>query len=154
MKIYLKNKITSEIIIIEADSFNILSKKIRDLYEEATQLEIDNFNLKEAKKIKKKEILENRKEFIYSPVLYNGSTFINTEIAGNNLQAAASFLTEPINWLDIEGNTVVLTMLQIKELIMVMINKRSQGYFREAELSASVDGCTTIQEVEQLDISF
>lgn len=47
MKIYLKNKTTQKISLIESESFLTLSKGIRDLNDEATTQEIDNFTMEQ-----------------------------------------------------------------------------------------------------------
>lgn len=54
--IYLKNKQTNEIKTFEVDNYLQLSKNIRDQYIEATQVEIDEFNLNEAKNKKIAEL--------------------------------------------------------------------------------------------------
>ena len=147
MKIYLKHKTTSEIEIFEAESYLSLSKIIRDQYDEASQAEADNFELQEAKNAKIAQIEANKKDFIYLPVEYNGSTFINSEIASTNLQGAYTFAEEPIEWLDIEGDTVMLTKLQMADLANIMIAHRSSGYFQERDLKASINSIEVIEEV-------
>jgi hypothetical protein len=54
--IYLKNKETNEIKTFEVDNYLQLSKNIRDQFDEATQVEIDEFNLNEAKNNKIAEL--------------------------------------------------------------------------------------------------
>lgn len=103
--------------------------------------------LQDAKDSKIAQIEINCKEFIYLPVSYNGSTFINSEIASTNLQGAYTFAEEPIEWLDIEGNTVILTKLQMKDLANLMITHRSSSYFQERDLKILVAACVPIEEV-------
>ena len=110
--------------------------------------------LQEAKDAKIAQIKSNNKAFIYLPVDYNGSTFLNTEISGKNLETAFNFIDEPIQWLDINGNVISLTKLQVKDLITLMINHRSTGYFLEASLINQVVACATILEVNNIDITF
>lgn len=107
----------------------------------------DSELLQEAKDSKVAQIEANKEAFIYLPVEYNGSTFINSEIASTNLQGAYTFAEEPIEWLDIAGNTVMLTKLQMKDLANIMISHRSSGYFQERDLKALVAACVTIEEV-------
>lgn len=108
-------------------------------------------------------IKSRKRDSLYLPVEYNGSTFINTEIAGSNLQAAYNFMDEPITWLDIEGNQVILTKAQIKELVGVMLTHRSSIYFQEAALIHQVNAIVPnetktmqecIEEVEAINITF
>ena len=114
----------------------------------------DSELLQEAKDSKMAQIKGNREAFIYLPVDYNGSTFVNSEIASTNLQGAFTFAEEPIEWLDIDGNTVILTKLQMKDLANIMIAHRSTGYFLEASLINQVKACTTLTEVNNIDITF
>ena len=114
----------------------------------------DSELLQEAKDSKIAEIKANKDSFIYLPVDYNGSTFKNTEISGKNLETAYNFIDEPIQWLDIQDNTIALTKLQVKDLITLMISHRSTGYFLEASLINQVKACLTTAEVNNIDITF
>jgi hypothetical protein len=154
MKIYLKDKITGKIHVAEANDFFSFSKNIRDLNDEATQEEADLFILNEAKNSKETQIKLNCKAFIYLPVEYNGLTFVNSEIASTNLQGAYTFAEEPIEWLDVDGNTVILTKLEMKDLANIMIAHRSTGYFLKASLINQVKACVTIEEVNNIIIDF
>lgn len=103
---------------------------------------------------KKQEIEEQRKTFIYLPVDYLSTSFTNSEVSGNNLQAVFSFLEEPIDWLDINGNPVTLTKAKVKTLISLIMQHRSKGYFLEASLKKEADACKTVKQVNDLNIEF
>lgn len=60
MIIYIKNKITEEIIELEAPSFEALDKGIRENYIEITEEEISNFRLENAKESKIGILKSNR----------------------------------------------------------------------------------------------
>ena len=155
MKIYIKNTNDNSIQIFTSESYESISKNFRQPpYEKATQQEADSFILQEAKESKITEIKANKDSFIYLPVDYNGSTFKNTEISGKNLETAYNFIDEPIQWLDIQDNTIALTKLQVKDLITLMISHRSTGYFLEASLINQVKACLTTAEVNNIDITF
>lgn len=110
--------------------------------------------LRQLKELKLKEIRDKKNEFIYLPIEYLGRKFINSEVSGNNLQAAYAFIDEPIDWLDIEGNPVTLTKLQLKELIGLILQQRSKGYFLEAQFKKQINDCSTIDELNNLVLDF
>jgi hypothetical protein len=114
----------------------------------------DSVLLANAKAVKISQMIAARDVFIYAPIPYNGSNFINSQIAGNNLQAAYNFFDEPIQWLDNAGNLVVLTKAQVLEIIQLMMARRASGYFQEADFTKQIMACTTVAQVQALNISF
>lgn len=112
----------------------------------------DRFNaLKDSKLAENK----NKKEvFIYLPVEYNGKNYINSERASNNLQAAYSFSSFPLNWLDIEDNEVIFTKDDALNLMNLIITQRSSGYYQEAEFNKLINAATTIEELNAIDINY
>jgi len=121
---------------------------------ELTGQELNDYLLSIAKVNKIDQVLINRNNYIYSPVEYNGSTFVNSEKSGANLQAAYTYMDEPIHWLDINSNSILLTKNQIKDIIQLIITLRSYGYFKEAELTKAINDCTTIEELNNINIEF
>ena len=101
-------------------------------------------------------MLKNCKEFIYLPITYNGASFINTQTSGANLSIADEYIDEPIEWLDADNNSIVLTKLQVRELIALMITHRSTGYFKEAALIKLIEdaSCDTVVKVNNINIDF
>ena len=127
-----------------------------DLYKIITeQFFLDNYRnfiiLKENKLAENK----NKKEvFIYLPVEYNGKNYINSERASNNLQAAYSFSSFPLNWLDIEDNEVIFTKDDALNLMNLIITQRSSGYYQEAEFNRLINAATTIEELNAININY
>jgi len=154
MKIYTKNKITGEIQVFEADSYFQLSKNIRDENELATDVEATAFELEQAKTLKLTSIVPARNKFMYSDIVYNGSSFINTLTSGNNLTSALAIMGSSINWLDVTGQAVLLTKAQMKELGSLILAKRSSGYFQEITLINEVNACINLAQVEAVNINF
>jgi hypothetical protein len=121
---------------------------------EDIEAELGGVDLQEAKDKKEVELKENRKVFMYLPIEYNGSTFINSEKSGNNLQAAYTFYDEPIDWLDSSGNVVALSKTQIGDIVKLIMDHRGAAYFQQAIKSAQIQSCETISDVEDVDINF
>lgn len=122
------------------------------VYQEYTKS--DSELLQEAKTSKIAQIHSERKEFLYLPITYNGSTFVNSEVSSSNLQGAYTFIDEPIDWLNIDGNTVSLTKEGIRELALLLISHRSFAYFQEANLINKIKACETIEEINKINITF
>ena len=125
---------------------------IEGIYQE--YIKSDEEALSELKQIKIEEVRKGKDNFIYLPVEYLGAKFLNSEVSGNNLQAAYSFIDDPIEWLDIEGNQVTLTKIQVKELIGLILQQRSKGYFLEAQFKKQINDCSTIDELNNLVLDF
>ena len=114
----------------------------------------DSQLLQEAKTAKIAEITPARDAFMYADIEYNGSTFTNSEVSGNNLTARLRKQPVTIKWLDSTGNRIDLTLLEAEELSDLIENKREVGYFQEAALITQINACTTIAEVEAINITF
>ena len=97
--IYLKNKQTNEIKTFEVDNYLQLSKNIRDQYIEATQVEIDEFNLNEAKNKKIAE-LEAFHELDEARIL----TINNTFKVSTNYETTRKWFNEIIDDLENESD--------------------------------------------------
>lgn len=119
-----------------------------------TESEILAYELEKAKKAKLAQITPARDAFMYADIEYNGSFFINSQVSGNNITGALAIMGTSINWLDTSGNLVVMTKAQLKELGALIIDRRNIGYFKEANLTNQINACTTIEEVEAINIEF
>lgn len=167
--IFLKEPNTNRIIEFQNEN------QIGAYFENWERLNLQQSISYELQKEKEKKILkiqENKKALLYSPVEYNGTLFINSEIAGSNLMAAYNFSDEPVTWLDFYGNVVILTKEQMKDIAQLMINRRSLVYFREATLISQVNAInlqeqyfienedggqkqiTALQALENINITF
>jgi hypothetical protein len=125
---------------------------IDEVYQE--YVKPDDVLLQEAKDNKISAIEANKTAFIYLPIEYNGSTFINSEKSSNALKITKDETDEPIEWLDINGVQVNLTKVEASELLLLMFTHRKSAYFQEASKITAVKNCTTIEEVEAVDINF
>jgi hypothetical protein len=119
-----------------------------------SEISDESILLEEAKTAKITQITPVRDAFMYADIEYNGSFFTNSLISGNNITAALAIMGTSINWLDTSGNQVVMTKAQLKELGALILNKRSAGYYKEATLIEQINACTTLEEVEAVDINF
>ncbi len=109
------------------------------------------------KALKESKLAENKSKkevFIYLPVEYNGKTYINSERASNNLQAAYQFATFPLNWLDIENNEILFTKDDALNLMNLIIAQRSSGYYQEAAYNNSINAATNIDELNAININY
>lgn len=116
--------------------------------------EIVAYELQEAKDSKIAQITPARDAFMYADIEYNGSTFTNSQVSGNNITSALAIMGTSINWLDTSGNLVVMTKTQLKELGVLIIDKRNIGYFQEAALTNQINACTTLEELNAINIEF
>ena len=110
--------------------------------------------LNKAKISKLAQITPARDAFMFANIEYNGSTFTNSQVSGNNITSALAIMGTTIDWLDTSGNLVVMTKVQLKELGGLIMNKRNVGYFKEATLTTQINACTTIEQVEAINIDF
>lgn len=115
-------------------------------------IDADKLNKEVSNKLK--EITVKKDLFIYENIDYNGSTFINSEKSGNNLQAAYNFGTFPVDWLDANGVVVSLSKIQIRELITLMMTKRSSAYMQEASLINQVNTAANLAALNLIPITF
>jgi hypothetical protein len=90
--IYLKDKQTNEIKTFEVDNYLQLSKNIRDQYIEATQVEIDEFNLNEAKNKKIAEL-----EVFHESDEVRILTINNTFKVSTNYETSRQYFSELVN---------------------------------------------------------
>lgn len=117
--------------------------------------EVESYDSLPDEKIEKlAEIKTARDVFMYADVEYNGSTFTNSLVSGNNLIAAITLSSDSISWLDSSGATVNLTIAEAKELAKLISEKRSLGYFTEASLQSKVNACTTLDQLNAIQFTF
>jgi len=96
-------------------------------------------DLEEAKSSKLAQITPARDAFMYADIEYNGSTFTNSKVSGSNLDSEILDQTPLIEWLDVSGNQVDLTLAEAKELKQLIKTKRRIGYFQEAALITQIN---------------
>ena len=149
--IYLKNKQTNDIKTFEVDNYLQLSKNIRDQYVEATQKEIDAYLLQEAKNSKITEIQTAKEIDLYLDVSYNNKDFISSEKAVSNMTGAIILDQDSYNWLDAYGNSVTMTVNDLRSLVGIIATQRSLVYNKEATKIKEINDAQTIEEVNLID---
>ena len=149
--IYLKNKQTNEIVTFEVDNYLQLSKNIRDQHIEATQKEIDTYLLQEAKNSKITEIQTAKEIDLYLNVSYNNKDFISSEKAVSNMTGAIILDQDSYSWLDANGNSVTMTVNDLKNLVGIIATQRSLVYNKEALKIKEINDAQTIEEVNLVD---
>ena len=151
MRIFLKNKATNKITSQEAESYLSLSKNIRYQYVEATQKEIDAYLLQEAKNSKITEIQTAKEIDLYLNVSYNNKDFISSEKAVSNITGAIILDQDSYDWLDADGNSVTMTVNDLKSLVGIIATQRSLVYNKEATKIKEINDAQTIEEVNLID---
>ena len=106
------------------------------------ETQLSNIVLDDAKASKVKEIIGSVSKYLYEPISFNGNSFVNSEISGNNLQAAYTFMDEPIEWLDVNGDAISMSKEQIKQLIGLILTHRKDVYYKEAAIKKAITTCT------------
>jgi len=149
--IYLKNKQTNDIKTFEVDNYLQLSKNIRDQYVEATQKEIDTYLLQEAKNSKTTEIQTAKEIDLYLNVSYNNKDFISSEKAVSNMTGAIILDQDSYSWLDAYGNSVTMTVNDLRSLVGIIATQRSLVYNKEATKIKEINDAQTIEEVNLID---
>lgn len=149
--IYLKNKQTNDIKTFEVDNYLQLSKNIRDQYVEATQKEIDTYLLQEAKNSKITEIQAAKEIDLYLNVSYNNKDFISSEKAVSNMTGAIILDQDSYSWLDAYGNSVTMTVNDLRSLVGIIATQRSLVYNKEATKIKEINDAQTIEEVNLID---
>jgi len=86
-----------------------------------------------AKEIAVEEIKIQRKTEQYAPVEYKGNLYAATERAQNNLGHAISISdASSFEWLDVNGNLVVLSRADIQAIRLFILQRTKKLYFKEA----------------------
>jgi hypothetical protein len=148
--IYLKNKQTNEIKTFEVGNYLQLSKNIRNQYVEATQKEINAYLLQEAKNSKIAEIKAAKDEALYLPIDYLDTQFISSEKASQNILGALVLNGDDNQWLDINGNVLVLSRAELEQLGILIKTQRGMVYNNESTKITAINNATTIEEVNNI----
>jgi len=155
MKIYIKNTNDNSIQIFEAESYESLSKNFRQSpYNQATKNEILAYELQEAKTSKIFQLQSAKDIALYTPVEYLGTLFVSSEKANQNILGALLLNGDGNEWLDVYGNSIILTKAQLKALGIIIKQQRSMVYHQKATLINQINACTTIKELNSINIEF
>ena len=157
---YAINTVTQEIKEFEIDDFNKISKNFRTGdWREATQGEVDAspFLLQEAQDSAITQLASNRETLAKnSTVTLDGNTYANSQNAREAITwrvvtmddiASSSYFTYP------DKKMVHLTKADFQSLGDVIATNESTLRETESGLITDINNCTTIAEVEAIDIT-
>ena len=100
-----------------------------------------------------------RKEYQYSNIIVNNNEFVASEIAQNKLFNYLSTIdwgsVTSINWRLADGITFVkMSKSEINELTNSIVNREISAYQQESSYLSQIEACTTIEEVQAINIVF
>ena len=107
--------------------------------------------LQEAKNSKIAEIQIAKEIDLYLNVSYNNKDFISSEKAISNMTGAIILDQNSYNWLDAYGNSVIMTVNDLKSLVGIIATQRSLVYNKEATKIKEINDAQTIEEVNLVD---
>jgi hypothetical protein len=139
---------------VPKDSTNSDYKKVQDWIAEGntpdpefTPAEL----LENAKKDKIAEIKKAKEIDLYLNVSYNNKDFISSEKAVSNMTGAIILDQDNYNWLDAGGNSVTMTVNDLKNLVGIIATQRSLVYNKEATKIKEINDAQTIEEINLID---
>ena len=112
--------------------------------------------LQEAKTFKISQLTQNRSLWQYQNIIIGGRTFKNSPTAQNklvNLVATTKDADYPIKWIYEEG-IFEISKVQAYNLIDTIKTREYEAYIKEYDLTTQINACTTIEEVEAININF
>lgn len=119
---------------------------------------INNFNLKEEKDEKLRQLEINRKAYQFRDIELDGVNYVVTQTAAHNLSIAIGFMVKAdldhLNWLDSDDNAVALDKTKAESLEVAIFNQYSQAYHQEADKIKAINACTSLEELDNIDINF
>ena len=159
MKIYIKNTDTNEIKILEAESYESLSKNFRQApYVKVDQSDINAFDLQEAKTSKLSQLDKNRNGFCLIPIEFEGNTFATTSEAKTaiiSLANSLSTLETVVGYPSYpEDDLISLTKANFKSIETLIQTREFTSRETRRDLKTEINICTTIAEVESINITF
>jgi len=107
--------------------------------------------LQETKNNKIAEIQTAKEIDLYLNVSYNNKDFISSEKAVSNMTGAIILDQDSYNWLDAYGNSVTMTVNDLKSLVGIIATQRSLVYNKEATKIKEINEAQTIEEVNLID---
>lgn len=123
-----------------------------------TESEILAYELQEAKTSKLAQLESARKEFQYKNIELNGETYVASKIACDNLSGAIDVMVDnsltQTNWINANDEAIILTLVEARNLRTAMFSQQSSAYFQEAVFKEGINACTTIVELNNVNIEF
>ena len=107
--------------------------------------------LQEAKDNKIVEIQTAKETDLYLNVSYNNKDFISSEKAVSNMTGAIILNQDSYNWLDANGNSITMTVNDLRNLIGIIATQRSLIYNKEALKIKAVNDAQTPEEVNNIN---
>lgn len=153
--IYKKEPITNRIISFESEA-SIGAGFVNWVI--LTESEILAYELQEAKTSKISQLESARKEFQYKNIELNGETYVASKIACDNLSGVIDVMVDnnlvQTNWINANGEAIILTLVEARNLRTAMFSQQSSAYFQEVAFKEDINACTTIAELNAINITF
>ena len=96
------------------------------------------------------EIKVAKDEVLYLPIDYLDTQFISSEKASQNILGALVLNGDDNQWLDINGNVLVLSRAELEQLGILIKTQRGMVYNNEATKITAINNATTIEEVNNI----
>lgn len=113
-----------------------------------------NIQLEEAKAAKIIQLKKDKDTALYTHIEYLDTFFISSEKATQNILGTLALNGDNNLWLDSNGHKVTLSKMQLKELGILIKNQRTAAYVKEASYTSQIKACTTIEELNSINIEF
>lgn len=107
-----------------------------------------------AKTAKIIQLKKDKDTALYADIEYLGTFFISSEKANQNILGALTLNGDDNLWLDCNGHTITLSKMQLKKLGILIKNQRTAAYVKEASYTSQINACTTIEELNSINIEF
>ena len=146
--------LVNNLISVPKDPANSDYQKVQKWIEEGNtpQPEFTEEELLQNAKDNKITEIQTAKEIdLYLNVSYNNKDFISSEKAVSNMTGAIILDQDSYNWLDAYGNSVTMTVNDLKSLVGIIATQRSLVYNKEATKIKEINEAQTIEEVNLID---
>ena len=126
-------------------------------WREATQAEVDSYELQKAKDSAITNLNRNREDHCLKDITQDNIAYKITAEAKNALTYIIGSLhndTDSSAYFSAEGQNVTLTKTKFKELASSIQTREVQSRIARASKKQQIEACTTIEQVNQIDITF
>lgn len=153
--IYLKEPNTNQIVEFQNEaSIGIYFENWIKLNEEESLA----YEFQKTKKQKKNELKSNRQAFQYSNFVFEENIYKASESAQNKLankiQAISQSGNTLFSWNDAFDEVIALELSEAQELLAAIIAREDFAYSNYAEKLKEIEACTTLEELENININF
>lgn len=153
--IYLKEPNTNQIVEFQDEaSIGIYFENWIKLNEEESL----TYEFQKAKEQKKNKLKSNRQAFQYSNFvfeenIYKASESVQNKLA-NKIQAISRSGDTLFSWNDAFDEVIALELSEAQELLAAIIAREDFAYSNYAEKLKEIEACTTLEELENININF